>query len=170
MDAEPTDRRLPETDRLPLSSARVQRSLDVDAPPAEVWQMIVDPAELATWLATDVELVVAPGGRGRLTDDAGVVRHAVVESVDPGRRLVLRWWADGDGPDAASVVTMAVAPRGDGARLVVTEQLAIPRPAAVGARASLQATASAAISAWQWRLDLLLLRVAAATEAAVGRG
>jgi uncharacterized protein YndB with AHSA1/START domain len=161
-----------DTSTLPaVPAAVVQRSLDVDARPAELWRMIADPAELATWFATDVELVVAPGGRGRLIDDDGAVRHAVVDELEPERQLVLRWWRDDDGPETASVVTMAVSPWGDGARLVVTEHLlGRPSSGAAAARAGLRATASTAISAWQWRLDLLLLRVAIATEATLARG
>ena len=48
-------------------------------------------------------------------------RGAVVESVDGERRLVLRWWPDGDEATAASRVTLDVAPTG-GARLTVTER------------------------------------------------
>jgi hypothetical protein len=54
-----------------------------------------------------------------------------------------------------------VAPRGGGVRLVVTEQLA------ASARADLGALADAARTAWAWRLDLLLLRVAAVVAARV---
>jgi uncharacterized protein YndB with AHSA1/START domain len=154
--------------RPPSPAVVVQRSLDVDSSPSELWRMIAEPAELATWLAMDVELVVAPGGRGRLTDDDGVVRRAVVEGLEPGRRLVLRWWREEDGPDEASVVTMAVSPRGGGARLVVTEQRLGVSPPDPAWTAELRAGA-AAISAWQWRLDLLLLRCATVMEVA-GRG
>jgi uncharacterized protein YndB with AHSA1/START domain len=150
-------------------AAIVERSLDVDASPSELWRMIADPAELATWLGTDVDLVLVRGGRGRLTDDDGTVRHAVVEALDPERRLVLRWWRADEGPAEASVVTMAVSPRRGGARLVVTEQcLGGPTPGAT-ARTSVRASAAAAMSAWQWRLDLLLLRCSTAMAAA-GRG
>jgi uncharacterized protein YndB with AHSA1/START domain len=173
MDAAPHDDLVREKDVSAVPdtpAATVQRSLDVDATPAELWRMIADPVELATWFATDIELVMAPGGRGRLTDDDGAVRHAVIDGLEPERQLVLRWWRDDDGPETASVVTMAVSPRGDGARLVVTERL-LSRPSAPAAtRAGLRATASAATSAWQWRLDLLVLRVAAATEATLARG
>jgi uncharacterized protein YndB with AHSA1/START domain len=163
--------RVNDTPTLPgAPTAVVQRSLDVDATPAELWRMIADPAELATWFATDVQLVVAPGGRGWLTDDDGALRHALIDGLEPERQLVLRWWRDDDGPETASIVTMAVSPRGDGARLVVTEHL-LGRPASgAAARAGLRAMASAAIGAWQWRLDLLLLRVAAASEATLARG
>jgi uncharacterized protein YndB with AHSA1/START domain len=138
----------------------VERSVDLDVSPDALWQAITDADELATWFAPEAELDPTPGGRGRFVDDEGVARHAVVEDVDPGHRLVLRWWPDADGPAAASVVTLVVTPSGAGARLVVTERLA-------AARADLDAVAEAARTAWAWRLDLLLLRVAAVVAARV---
>jgi uncharacterized protein YndB with AHSA1/START domain len=142
----------------------VERSIDLDVGPDDLWRAITDPDELAAWFAPEVELDVVPGGHGRFVDDDGVARSAVIDDVEPGRRLVLRWWPDAEGPAQASVVTLLVAPRTGGARLVVTEQLAVP-VGRMGAEAELSAVADAARSAWMWRLDLLLLRVAAAAGA-----
>src|SRR5262245_65042320 len=111
----------------------VQRTVDLDVSPDELWQAITDPAELATWFAPEAELDAVPGGHGRFVDDDGVVRRALVDEVEPGRRLVLRWWPDGDGPIATSVVTLVVAPLVGGARLVVTEELAASTRADLGA-------------------------------------
>jgi uncharacterized protein YndB with AHSA1/START domain len=139
----------------------VERSLDLDVSPDALWRVITDDAELVTWFAPEAELDARPGGHGRFVDDDGVARRAVVEEVDPGRRLMLRWWPDADGPAAASVVTLVVAPRRGGSRLVVTEQLA------ASARADYGALAEASRTAWMWRLDLLLLRVAVMAAAPV---
>jgi uncharacterized protein YndB with AHSA1/START domain len=137
----------------------VHRSIDLDASLDDLWQAITDPAELATWFAPEAELDVFPGGRGRFVDDEGVARTALVDDVEPGRRLVLRWWPDDEGPAGASIVTLVVAPRAGGSRLVVTEELM--------ARADRGAIAEATRAAWTWRLDLLLLRVAAVAVAHV---
>jgi uncharacterized protein YndB with AHSA1/START domain len=133
----------------------VERSVDLDVDAEDVWQAITDPAELATWMVAEGELDPVAGGDGRFVDDDGVARRAVVESVEPGRRLVFRWWPESEGPEGASVVTLAVTPRPGGCRLLVTERLA------AAARADLGAVARAASTAWLWRLDLLLLRVGA---------
>jgi uncharacterized protein YndB with AHSA1/START domain len=135
----------------------VERNVDLDASPAEVWRALTEPAELATWFGPDVELDLRPGGGGRFVDDDGQARRAVVDEVHHGERLVLRWWPEGDDPGAgASVVTFLVSPTGSGTRLVVTERLV-----AVASSASMRAAAEAARTAWMWRLDLLLLRLAA---------
>jgi uncharacterized protein YndB with AHSA1/START domain len=137
--------------------AVVERNVDLDASPAEVWRALTEPDELVAWFGPDVELDLRPGGRGRFVDDDGSARRAVVDEVHQGERLVLRWWPEGDDPGAgASVVTFVVAPTGSGTRLVVTERLV-----ARASTASLQAAAAAARTAWMWRLDLLLLRLAA---------
>ena len=139
----------------------VERSVELDASPDDVWRALTEPDELAAWFGPEAELDVQPGGRGRFVDDDGVVRRAVVDHVRPGEQLVLRWWPEGDGPGAgASVVTFVVAPSRGGSRLIVTERLTAVG-AGASAQASMQAAAEAARTAWMWRLDLLLLRVSA---------
>jgi uncharacterized protein YndB with AHSA1/START domain len=139
----------------------VERSIDLDVSVEDLWRALTDPEELAGWFAPEAELDVREGGCGRFVDDEGVRRAAVVESVEAERRLVLRWWPDGDEATAASTVTLDVAPHAGGARLTVTEQLSAAR------RPDLAAVAEAAAAAWMWRLDMLLLRVAAAATARV---
>lgn len=135
----------------------VERNVDLDASPAEVWRALTEPNELATWFGPDVELDLRPGGGGRFVDDDGHARRAVVDEVHHGERLVLRWWPEGDDPAAgASVVTFVVSPTGSGTRLVVTERLV-----AHASSVSVRAAAEAARTAWMGRLDLLLLRLAA---------
>src|SRR4051812_10892670 len=135
----------------------VERSVDLDATPDDVWRTLTEPTELAAWFGPEAELDVQPGGRGRFVDDEGCVRRAVVDQVHTGERLVLRWWPEGGDPGAgASVVTFVVTPTGSGTRLIVTERLAA---VASYRSAGLRAAADAARTAWQWRLDVLLLRV-----------
>ena len=134
--------------------AVVERSVDLEASADEVWRALTDPVELAGWLGVEVDLEPTPGTRGRVVDDDGVARDLVVDDVVAGERLVLRWWP-AQGSDGASVVTFAVAPTPQGTRLVVTERLLAP------ADVSLRAAATSAATAWQWRLDLLLLRLGA---------
>jgi uncharacterized protein YndB with AHSA1/START domain len=137
----------------------VERSVDLDASPDDVWRALTEPDELASWFGPEAELDVQPGGRGRFVDDDGRVRRAVVDQVHAGERLVLRWWPEGDDSGAgASVVTFVVTPTGSGSRLIVTERLAA---VAGPSTASVRAAADAARTAWMWRLDVLLLRVAA---------
>ena len=125
--------------------AVVERAVELDLGTEELWAAVCEPA---SWLADAGSLTIVPGGGGLLVDD-GVVRRAVVEEVDAGRRLVFRWWReDGDGSDESHVeLTVASAPRSS--VLTVRET----RLAPAGARAS----ASAATSAVRWEVRLTCL-------------
>ncbi len=50
----------------------------------------------ASWLGRDVVLDLRPGGRGRLTDDDGTVRHLAIDDVVEGERVAFRWWPEDD--------------------------------------------------------------------------
>jgi len=95
----------------------VEREIVLDASPEEVWEALTDAERLEEWFANDVEFDLERGGVFRWDD--GEVRHAVVEEVDSGRRLAIRWW-DPAGPEQSDVTfTLVAVP--NGTRLVVTE-------------------------------------------------
>jgi uncharacterized protein YndB with AHSA1/START domain len=95
----------------------VEREVQLDAPAAEVWEALTEEERLQEWFANDVEFDLDRGGIFRWDD--GEVRHAVVEEVDVGRRLAIRWW-DPAGPEE-SEVTFTLEEIPVGTRLVVTE-------------------------------------------------
>lgn len=95
----------------------VVREVMLDAPPEEVWKALTDPERLEEWFANDVEFDLEEGGVFRWND--GDVRHAIVEEVEPERRLALRWW-DPAAPEV-SAVTFTLDETAEGTRLVVTE-------------------------------------------------
>ena len=98
----------------------VTRELVLPVEPEEVWDALTSPERLEEWFANDVELAVTPGGDGVFRWDSGEVRRAVVEDVEVGRRLTLRWW-DEEAPGDETLVTISVEPVDTGARVVVTE-------------------------------------------------
>ena len=73
----------------------VVREIELDADPEDVWEALTDEAQLEEWFANDVELDPTPGGRGVFRWDNGETREAVVESVEEGERIVLRFDDDG---------------------------------------------------------------------------
>jgi uncharacterized protein YndB with AHSA1/START domain len=95
----------------------VVREVVFDAPPDEVWEALTDPERLEEWFANDVEFDLDRGGVFRWED--GEVRHAIVEEVEPERRLALRWW-DPSAPEE-SEVTFTLDETEEGTKLVVTE-------------------------------------------------
>lgn len=111
----------------------VQRTIDIEAEPDDVWELIVDDDERSAWFGGPSTLEPVPGGSGAFTEPDGTRRSAVVEEVDPGRRLRWSWWPDDDPGDAATVDIdlMPVTPERPGApaigtRVTVTETPRIP--------------------------------------------
>jgi uncharacterized protein YndB with AHSA1/START domain len=89
----------------------VERTLDLPAPPDEVWSELVSGA----WLGDDVEIDARPGGALRVDQKIGVI-----EEADAMRRLAF-WWRERDGRAPPSRVDMELVPFGAGTRLRVRE-------------------------------------------------
>jgi uncharacterized protein YndB with AHSA1/START domain len=135
-----------------MPEPEVRREIDLDAAPAAVWDALTRPELLEQWFEAEVELDARPGGWGRFVEADGRQRTVRVDEVIEERRLALTWWADPDGgSDVPSHVEFVLTPIEGGTRLVVTEAPVI------AARASI---ASSSV-AWAWRLELLVLTLAA---------
>jgi uncharacterized protein YndB with AHSA1/START domain len=93
----------------------VERELHLESPPDEVWNALTDPERLEQWFANEVALDPTPGGHAIFRWENGEVREAVVEDVEPERRLVLRWLDD------EGFVWLEIAPAGAGTILRVVE-------------------------------------------------
>ena len=136
----------------------VRRSVDLDAGAAEVWDALTRPERLADWFeASEVTFVAEPGAPARFVGVDGEERSAVVEDVVPERRLVFRWWPDGEGEGGgASRVELDLTPSPLGTRLTVVEA-PLPRSATVvaSAGASTACAVLASGTAWAWRLGML---------------
>jgi uncharacterized protein YndB with AHSA1/START domain len=132
----------------------VERHIDLDAAPDDVWAAICDPS---AWLADEGTLPLEAGGVGHLVED-GRSRTAVVEEVEDGRRLVYRWWDD-DGSDVSRVeITLVGTDTGTGTRVVVRESALAPSAARASA-----ASVPRRERAWDLRLlCLALLRLSPA--------
>ena len=98
----------------------VEREVVLPVTPDVAWEAITEDHELSEWFAAEAELDPRPGGAGRFVDDDGTVRRAVVETVDPQRRLRFVWWPE-DGGGAPSSVDLELFEVETGTRLVVVE-------------------------------------------------
>ena len=99
----------------------VERTVELTAPPAEVWDVLTDPSTLAHWVGAEtVDLELEPGGRACFTLPGGDRRDAIVQVVEPARRLRWRWWPVDDAADA-STVDLRIEPTSTGSRLTATE-------------------------------------------------
>lgn len=93
----------------------IERSVQVPAPPDEVWERITQGDLAEEWMGVRVE----PRRGGTVTvPDRDVI--GTVEEVEPGRSIT--WsWREIDGEP--SQVTIDIEPAEDGSRVTITERL-----------------------------------------------
>ncbi len=90
--------------------SRVEASVHIDAPPAEVWEMVMDPARLRDWVTIHRKLVRADEGPPRVGYRMDQQLHVRGVNVEIHWRLAdCRPWAlavwDGRGPARARAHT-----------------------------------------------------------------
>jgi hypothetical protein len=113
------------------SDLTVQRQVDLDLLPEELWELVADGRRWKDWLAADAQVVVTPGERGTVLDDDGVSRLVRVDEV--GRdRVRFVWWPE-NRVELASTVELVVMARIGGSRLRITETMSAGAVAATGA-------------------------------------
>jgi len=94
---------------------QIERSVDVAASPAEVWESIVDGDLAEEWMG--VRLEPRRGGRVVVPDRDTI---GTVEEVVPGESIT--WsWRDPDGDP--SQVSIGIAPAEGGCRVTIVERL-----------------------------------------------
>lgn len=106
---------------------RLQRTIELGAPPERVWEALTRGEDLAAWFGAEVSFEPRPGGRAVFRFADGRERGATVEEAQPPRRLSFRWLPferDRDGLAYAARSTRVeflLDPVGDGTRLTVVE-------------------------------------------------
>ena len=131
-----------------METVSVRREVVLEAAREEVWAALTEADRLAQWFANEVELELVPGGEGTFRWTNGEERRAVVEDVDPGRRLAFRW-LDEEGHETSVELTLSEAE--DGTRLTV-EETAVAAPRASARRSF--------VPDWIWALELGALAAA----------
>ena len=72
----------------------VQREVFVPATPDEIWPEITEAEKLGDWFGADVDGDLQKGEVATFNFPDGSSRRAVVEEVDPPKRLTFRWLGD----------------------------------------------------------------------------
>lgn len=95
------------------------------APPADVWPALTQPDRLARWLGTVEGTIDGVGSTVsvRFADAPDLPAEARIVQCEPGERLVVSWHWQGE---AASVVSMQLAPHGAGTTLTLEHRLGEP--------------------------------------------
>ena len=112
-----------------INDVAVRREVTLPVDRETAWAALSDPGELATWLASEVELEIEAGAQGWLRWEGGERHPAMVEEVVEHRRIALRW-SEENGPE--TLVELVLDDVDEGTRLVVLE-LPVAQLEAVGA-------------------------------------
>jgi uncharacterized protein YndB with AHSA1/START domain len=110
---------------------RIDKTIEIDAPPARVWRALTTAAELSAWFQVTIEGRLAPGGDVWMTSvhagHAGQRFLVKIVEMNPPHRLVWQWQpGEVDATvdysrEPRTTVTFAVAASGSGTRLTVSE-------------------------------------------------
>ena len=111
---------------------RVEREIDIGAPPEAVYEVVMDPRRLAEWVTIHQSLEEAPEGRLeqgstlsqclKLAGQKLKVRWTVVEN-DHARRVV---WEGGGPMRSKAKVIYELTPDGEGTRFSYTNEYHLP--------------------------------------------
>src|SRR5688572_9233084 len=75
--------------------SRIDRAIDIAAPPEEVWRALTDAAELSAWFEVTIEGRLEPGGEVWMTSvhpqHTGQRFRVSIAEMTPPHRLVWRW-------------------------------------------------------------------------------
>jgi uncharacterized protein YndB with AHSA1/START domain len=112
-----------------INDVAVRREVILPVDRETAWAALADADELATWLASEVELEIEAGAQGWLRWEDGERHPATVEEVVEHRRIVMRW-SERNGPE--TLVELVLDDVDEGTRLVVLE-LPVAQLEAVGA-------------------------------------
>jgi uncharacterized protein YndB with AHSA1/START domain len=128
-----------------LELSRIDKSIDIEAPPERVWRALTSANELSEWFRVTIEGVIAPGEELWMTSVhpgyAGQRFRVRVTEMTPGRRLVWQWHPGEVDPavdyarEPMTTVTFTLEPTERGTRLGVSEsgfdEIALARRAKV---------------------------------------
>jgi uncharacterized protein YndB with AHSA1/START domain len=99
----------------------------IDAPPADVWRFMVDPAALSVWFGADAWLDPTEGGVVRFRFADGSIRRGVIEGLEEGAMLTWRWREHrgagfGGSIGEISTVSIQLEPAEGGTRVRIVER------------------------------------------------
>ncbi len=111
--------------------SRIDRTIEIKAPPERVWRALTNAKELSTWFQMTIEGEIAPGQEVWMTTTnekyAGMRFPVRFVELTPPRRMVWQWHPGAVDPavdyslETPTTVTFTLAPIAGGTRLSVAE-------------------------------------------------
>ena len=109
-----------------MNMRRIDRSIEIAAPPETVWRALTTAEEIATWFRMKVEGNVIAGHDLWMTHEGTRFKVTIVEMTPP-HRFVWQWHPGAADPavdyskETPTTVTFTLEPSGTGTRLSVAE-------------------------------------------------
>jgi uncharacterized protein YndB with AHSA1/START domain len=110
---------------------RIDRTIEIQAPPERVWRALTNAKELATWFQVSIEGDIAPGNEVWMTSMskgyAGVRFRVLFVEMTPPKRFVWQWHPGAVDPNVdyssepRTTVTFTLEPSGRGTRVSLAE-------------------------------------------------
>ena len=94
----------------------IERTLDLDASPADVWRALTDPTELSGWFGDSAQFELKVGSDGWFGWEKHGRFSMRVEEFEPPTRFAWRWSHEPDAPlddGTSTLVEWTIVPRGD---------------------------------------------------------
>src|SRR5215831_6004243 len=111
--------------------SRIDRTIEIKAPPERVWRALTNAAELSAWFQVKIEGEIAPGNEVWMEtlhpDYAGQRFRVSFVEMTPPRRFVWQWHPGAVDPavdyskEPRTTVTFTLEPSGAGTKLSVAE-------------------------------------------------
>jgi uncharacterized protein YndB with AHSA1/START domain len=111
--------------------SRIDRTIEIKAPPERVWRALTSAAELSAWFQVTIEGEIAPGNEVWMTSvhpgHAGQRFRVRFVEMKPPERFAWQWHPGAVDPavdyskEAPTTVTFTLKPSGNGTQLTVTE-------------------------------------------------
>jgi uncharacterized protein YndB with AHSA1/START domain len=111
--------------------SRIDRNIEIQAPPERVWRALTSAAELSAWFQVKIEGEIAAGGEVWMTsvhpDHAGQRWPVRIVELTPPRRVVWQWHSGAVDPkidysrEPRTTVTFTLEPSGRGTRVSLAE-------------------------------------------------
>lgn len=110
---------------------RIDRSIEIAAPPERVWRALTTPADLSAWFQVTIEGEIEPGADVWMTSvhpgHVGQRFRVTIKEMIPPRRVVWEWHPGEIDPNVdysrepRTTVTFTLEPTREGTRLTVAE-------------------------------------------------
>jgi uncharacterized protein YndB with AHSA1/START domain len=109
----------------------IEKTLELEASPADVWRALTDPTEIAGWFGDSAELDLQVGGEGWFGWESHGRFAVRVEEFEPITRFAWRWARKADVPLAevrSTLVEWTLIPKEDGGTTLLLKESGFERP------------------------------------------